>query len=162
MDIWLFLIFLLATFAAGATGATFPTGSWYQSLKKPNWVPPNWVFPVAWTSIYLLMSFAGARVAGLDGSGYAMAFWALQIALNTLWTPVFFGKRDLRGSLPIMAGLWVSVFAATVSHWQLDTLAGLAFVPYLIWVTIAAALNVAMWRLNPDVEPLNISEIEAS
>ena len=161
MDIWLFFIFLAATFAAGATGAMFPTGSWYKSLNKPSWVPPNWVFPVAWTSIYLLMSFAGARVAPMEGSQYALAFWALQIAFNTLWTPVFFGKRDLKGSLPIMVGLWLSVLGAMITHWQMDTLAGLAFVPYMAWVTVAAALNLSMWQLNKDQKPLDISEIEA-
>ena len=161
MDIWLFLIFLAATFGAGATGAMFPTGSWYKSLNKPSWVPPNWVFPVAWTSIYLLISFAGARAAGIEGNQYAMAFWALQIALNTLWTPVFFGRRDLRGSLPIMAALWLAVLGSLITHWQLDIWAGLAFVPYMIWVTVAAALNYEMWRLNPTEAPLLTSEIEA-
>ncbi|SEW43872.1 TspO and MBR related proteins [Cognatiyoonia koreensis] len=159
MDIWLFLIFFGATCAAGTTGAMFPTGTWYKSLNKPTWVPPNWMFPVAWTSIYLLISFAGARVAPLDGNAYAMAFWGLQIALNTLWTPVFFGLRHLKGSLPIMAGLWIAVLGATITHFQLDTWAGLAFVPYLAWVTVAAALNLAMVRLNPDQKPLPIAEM---
>ena len=148
MTFLLFLIFLAATFAAGATGAMFPTGDWYKRLNKPWFTPPNWAFPVAWTSIYLLISFAGARVAVLDGNGYAMAFWGLQIALNTLWTPIFFGLRNLRGSLPVMAALWLAVLGALVTHWQLDTLAGLAFVPYLAWVTVAAVLNATVWRLN--------------
>ena len=159
MDIWLFFIFLLATFGAGATGAMFPTGEWYKSLNKPTWVPPNWVFPIAWTSIYLLISFAGARVALLDGNAYAMAFWALQIAFNTLWTPVFFGARNLKGSLPIMAMLWLSVLGCLVTHWQLDLYAGLAFVPYMAWVTVAAALNLSMVRLNPDQQKLELHKI---
>lgn len=159
MDITLFLIFLLATVAAGATGAMFPTGAWYKSLNKPTWVPPNWVFPVVWTSIYLLISFAGARVAVLDGNAYAMAFWGAQIALNTLWTPLFFGLRRLRGSLIVMAGLWVAVAGATVTHFQLDFWAGLAFVPYLVWVSVAAALNVEVARLNPDQKPIKLSQI---
>lgn len=161
MDIWLFLIFFGATVAAAATGAMFPTGSWYKSLNKPTWVPPNWVFPVAWTSIYFLIAFAGSRVAPLEGSGYALAFWALQIAFNTLWTPVFFGLRNLKGSLPIMAGLWIAVFGCTVTHFQLDTWAGIAFLPYLLWVTVAAALNIAMVRLNPNQKPLQIAEISS-
>ena len=159
MDILLFLIFLAATFAAAATGAMFPTGEWYKSLNKPTWTPPDWVFPVAWTSIYLLISFAGARVAVLEGNAYAMAFWGLQIAFNTLWTPVFFGLRHLKGSLPIMAGLWIAVLGCTITHFQLDTWAGLAFVPYLVWVSVAAALNMAMVRLNPDQKPLQIAEV---
>lgn len=156
MDILLFFLFLAAAFGAAATGALFPTGAWYKSLNKPSWVPPNWAFPVAWTSIYLLISFAGARVAGLEGSAYAMAFWAIQIAFNALWTPVFFGLRHLRASLPIMAALWCAVLGATITHFQLDFWAGLAFVPYLAWVTVAAALNLAMVRLNPDQKPLKL------
>lgn len=159
MDVWMFVIFFAATAAAAATGAMFPTGPWYKQLNKPTWVPPNWVFPVAWTSIYLLISFAGARVVNMEGSQIALAFWALQIAVNTLWTPVFFGLRNLKGSLPIMAGLWLAVLGCLITFWQVDTLAGLAFVPYMVWVTVAAALNVAMVRLNPDQKPLNISAL---
>ena len=159
MDILLFVIFLAACFTAGASGALFPTGPWYQKLAKPPWTPPNWAFPVAWTSIYLLIAFAGARVAPMDGNQFALAFWALQIALNALWTPVFFGLRRLKGSLPIMAALWVAVAGATVTHFQLDLWAGLAFVPYLAWVTVASALNISVWRLNPDQKPLVPSEL---
>ena len=152
--ILLFLVFLAACFGAGATGAVFPPGRWYETLDKPAWTPPDWAFPVAWTSIYLLISFAGARVALLDGNAYAMAFWAMQAAFSTLWTPVFFGLRRLRGSLLVMAPLWLSVLGATIAHWSLDTWAGLAFLPYLAWVTVAAALNASVARRNPDVEPL--------
>lgn len=159
MDYVLFALFLAATFAAGSTGALFPTGAWYKGLNKPTWVPPNWMFPVAWTSIYLLISFAGARVAVIDGNAYAMAFWAIQIAFNALWTPVFFGLRRLKGSLPIMAGLWVAVLGATITHFQLDFWAGLAFVPYLAWVTVAFALSIAMLRLNPNEKPLDLNTL---
>lgn len=160
IDPTLFTIFLATCFAAGTTGAMFPTGPWYKILKKPSWTPPNWVFPVAWTSIYVLISFAAARVAPIEGSQYAMAFWALQIALNTLWTPVFFGLRRLRGALPIMAGLWIAVAGATWTHFQLDFWAGLALLPYLTWVTVAAALNLEVARLNPDQKPIEPSKID--
>lgn len=159
MDYLLFVLFLAATFAAGSTGALFPTGPWYKGLNKPTWVPPNWMFPVAWTSIYLLISFAGARVAVIDGNAYAMAFWAIQIAFNALWTPVFFGLRRLKGSLPIIGCLWLAVLGCTITHFQLDFWAGLAFVPYLVWVTIATALSVAMLRLNPNEKPLDLNAI---
>ncbi|WP_439155319.1 tryptophan-rich sensory protein TspO [Yoonia sp.] len=159
MDIVLFFLFLAATFGAAATGALFPTGEWYKTLKKPSWVPPNWVFPVVWTSIYLLIAFAGARVAGMEGSAYAMAFWAVQIAFNALWTPVFFGLRNLRASLPVMACLWLAVLGAMITHFGLDFWAGLAFVPYLVWVTVAAALNYSVYKLNPDQKPLDLPNI---
>lgn len=157
MDFLLFIIFLGATAAAAATGSMFPPGEWYKQLNKPDWVPPNWVFPVVWTTLYVLMSIAGARVAGEAGSGPAMAFWGLQIAVNTLWTPVFFGLRRLRAALPIMGMLWLAVFGAMITHWQVDWLAGLMFLPYLVWVSVAAALNFSVWRLNPDVKPLDLT-----
>lgn len=159
MDLMLFALFLVACVGAGATGGAFPPGPWYQTLTKPSWVPPNWVFPVVWTSIYLLISFAGARVAVLDGNALAMAFWAVQAAFSTLWTPIFFGLRRMKGALPVIAVLWLAVLGATITHWQLDFWAGLAFLPYLIWVTVASALNVAMVRLNPDVEPVRLEQL---
>lgn len=159
MDFLLFAIFLVACFGAGGTGGAFPPGAWYRELKKPTWTPPNWAFPVMWTTIYLLIAFAGARVAVLDNSQYAMAFWAAQIGFNALWTPIFFGLRRLKGALIVMALLWISVLGCLVSHWQLDLWAGLAMVPYLIWVTVAGCLNYAVARLNPDVEPLDLSKV---
>ena len=159
MDPLIFAVLLAACFAAGTTGAMFPTGPWYERLEKPSWVPPNWMFPVAWTTIYFLIAFAGARAATFEGSQYAMAFWALQIALNTLWTPIFFGLRRLKGSLPVMAILWVSVAGCTLTHFHLDLWAGLAFVPYLAWVTVASALNLSVARLNPDENPVEPSKL---
>ena len=155
----LFFIFLAACFGAGATGATFPPGAWYERLAKPSWTPPNWVFPVMWTTIYLLISFAAARVAELEGSAYAMAFWAAQIALNALWTPIFFGLRRLKGALIVMVFLWLSVLGCFVTHWQLDMWAGLAMLPYLTWVSIAGVLNLTVACMNPDVEPLDLSKV---
>ncbi|MEM9585127.1 MAG: TspO/MBR family protein [Pseudomonadota bacterium] len=157
MDFSLFALFLIACGAAGATGGAFPPGAWYRSLEKPDWTPPDWVFPVAWTSIYLLISFAGARAAVLDGNAYAMAFWAMQAAFSTLWTPVFFGLHRLRGALLVMIPLWLSVLGATVTMFKLDLWAGLAFVPYLVWVTVAAALNADVARRNPDQKPRDLS-----
>lgn len=150
MDWMLFAIFLAACFAAGTTGAVFPPGEWYRALNKPSWTPPDWVFPITWTVLYASMSFAAARVAPAEGSAYAMAFFALQIALNTLWTPIFFGLRKLAGGMLVLSCLWLAVFATLVSFWQIDWIAGLLIVPYIIWVSIAAALNFAVWRLNPD------------
>lgn len=150
--IWLcFAIFLAACFAAGATGALFPPGKWYEDLNKPTWTPPNWLFPVAWTTLYLLMAGAGARAAVSPDNSVAMALWALQIALNGLWTPVFFGLRRIRLGLVVLAGLWIAVFCGMVALWQVDWLAGLMFVPYLAWVSVAGALNLSVIRLNPEV-----------
>lgn len=145
-----FAVFLAACFAAGATGGMFPPGAWYRGLNKPGWTPPDWLFPVAWTTLYICMATAGARAAMQPDNGVAMALWALQIALNTLWTPVFFGLRRIRAGMAVLALLWLAVAAAMAALFRLDTLAGLLFVPYLIWVSVAGALNLSVWRLNPE------------
>ena len=95
------------------------------------------------------MAGAAARVAVLPESSLALALWALQIALNTLWTPVFFGLQRIRAGLVVLIALWLSVAACLVAMLQLDIVAGLLFVPYLAWVTTAGALNFQVMRLNP-------------
>jgi tryptophan-rich sensory protein len=149
MDLSIFATYLLACGAAAATGAMFSPGPWYRQLVKPRWTPPDWLFPVAWTTLYLLMSVAAARLAVLPDSGQALAFWAAQIAFNTLWSPVFFGLHRMRAALVVMAGLWSSVAMLTVLAFGLDLWAGLMLLPYLVWVSVAGALNIAVWRLNP-------------
>ena len=144
----LFLTYFGACAAAGATGALFPPGPWYRSLAKPTWTPPDWVFPVVWSTLYILMSWSAMRVALLPGTGMALALWSLQIALNGLWTPVFFGLQRLRGGLLALSCLWLAVAATLVAFWGHDWVAGLMFVPYLVWVSIAGALNFSVWRLN--------------
>lgn len=148
--IWIhFTIFLAACLAAGTTGAIFPPGDWYDRLRKPGWTPPNWLFPLAWSVLYLCMAAAAARVSVRPDNGLAMALWSLQIALNALWTPVFFGLRRMRMGMIVLCALWLAVAACMLALWQVDMLAGLLFVPYLVWVSVAAALNMSVVRLNP-------------
>ena len=153
MDWVVFLVFLATCMSAGATGALFEPGAWYARLTKPSWTPPNWAFPAVWASLYILMALAATRVAGQDGSALAMALWGLQIALNTLWTPVFFGLRRMRAALVVIGALWCAVAATLAAFWAIDMIAGLMFVPYLVWVTIAGALNRSVLVLNPDEAP---------
>ena len=149
---WLdFLVFLFACMAAGLTGSLFPPGKWYSELNKPVWTPPNWVFPVAWPILYLLMSYSGATLANLESAGSALALWALQISLNTLWTPVFFGLKNIKIGLIIILLLLISVAVSTYVFWLYSFLSGLLFLPYLAWVTFAAALNTAVFRLNKTI-----------
>lgn len=155
MDWFTFFILLAACAAAATTGGMFSPGAWYDALDKPSWTPPNWLFPVAWTTLYLLMSGAGALVVNLPGAGVVLALWALQIALNTLWTPIFFGLRHMKAGLVVIVLMWIAVCATMIGLFQLSNVAGLMFAPYLLWVTVAAALNYSVWRRNPDVKPLS-------
>lgn len=148
MDWPLFLILLAACGGAAATGVLFRPGAWYDGLDKPAWTPPNWAFPVVWTLLYIAIAYAAMRAAPLDGTGYAMAFFALQLAFNALWTPVFFGLHRMKGGLVVIAVLWFAVLGTLTHFWSLDLVAGLLFVPYLVWVSMAAALNFRVWRLN--------------
>ncbi len=150
---WLTLAaYLAAVFAAGATGAMFPTGSWYAGLRKPGWTPPNWLFPIAWTALYLAMAVAAWRVSGSNRAGVdtALALWAWQITMNAIWTPVFFGARRMDRAFVIICVFWVAVVSTTIAFWRIDLFAGLLMAPYVVWVSYATALNLALWRMNPD------------
>lgn len=159
---WSTLPFFLAACAgAAATGALFKPGSWYRRLHKPAWTPPNAVFPIAWTLLYIAIAVAAARVAGSgdEAAPLALALWAWQIAFNALWTPVFFGLRRIRAALIVITGLWVAVVCATIAFWRIDPLAGALLAPYLIWISYATALNRAIHRRNPNESPLQPSEL---
>jgi tryptophan-rich sensory protein len=144
-----FWIFLIACGAAASTGIMFKPGAWYASLNKPGFTPPNWLFPLAWTTIYLLLAWAGYRLTLIPGSVTVLALWAAQIALNTLWTPVFFGAHRLLAAMVILTLLWCVVAAMVILALQLDILTGLLLLPYLLWLCVAAALNFSILRNNP-------------
>lgn len=144
-----FFIFLLACCAAGSTGILFKPGKWYIELKKPWFTPPNWLFPVAWSIIYVLIAWAGYRLTMLPGSETVLALWAAQIALNTLWTPVFFGSHRIVAGMIILTLLWLVVATMVVMAFKLEALTGLLLLPYLIWLSVAAALNFSILRNNP-------------
>ena len=147
---WLVFAACLAACAAPAvSGMFFKPGAWYAGLSKPRWTPPNWAFPVVWLILYSSISVAAARVAISPEGSILIALWATQIAFNTLWSGVFFGLRDMRAGLFIMAVLWLSVLVATVAFWQADFIAGALFSLYLAWVTVAFALNFSVLSRNP-------------
>lgn len=141
-------LFLLNCAVAGAAGVFFRPGQWYKDLDKPNWTPPNWLFPVIWVALYVLMALAAARIAALPDNDLALGLWGLQITINTLWSGVFFGLHRMLTGAIIVLGLWLAVVATTVMFWALDVWAGLMLVPYLIWGSFALALNTSVWLRN--------------
>ena len=146
----LFPIFLLTCAVAGAAGVFNRPGQWYRDLEKPSWTPPDWLFPIVWAVLYVLMALAATRVAGMPGAELALALWGLQITLNTLWSGVFFGLHRILAGAVIIALLWLAVLATTLAFWTHDTAAALMMVPYLVWGTYALALNTSVWLRNRD------------
>ncbi|MDO5605142.1 MAG: TspO/MBR family protein [Paracoccus sp. (in: a-proteobacteria)] len=143
-----FFTFLAACAAAAATGSIFLPGAWYQGLKKPAWTPPKRAFPIIWTALYVISAIAATRIAQHPGAAPGLALWSLQIALNTLWTPVFFGARRMGTGMAVIAALWVVVALMVLVFLRIDLIAGLMMVPYLAWLSLAAALNWRIWRDN--------------
>lgn len=144
----LFAIFLATCAVPAAAGILFKPGSWYRDLDKPDWTPPNRLFPVIWATLYTLMSLAAARIALQADNDPALALWGLQITISTLWSAVFFGQHRILAGAVIIALLWMSVLATTVAFARLDALAAGMMVPYLAWGTFALALNISVWRRN--------------
>ncbi|WP_337877037.1 TspO/MBR family protein [Elioraea sp.] len=146
-------LFLLACFAAATTGAVFRPGPWYDRLDKPSWTPPDWAFPVAWTLLYIAIGVAPWlvwRAAGLAGAALPLAVWAVQLALNAAWSWLFFGLRRMDLAFAEVVALWLSIALMIALFLPISVTAGLLMVPYLVWVSFAAVLNLAVWQRNKD------------
>jgi translocator protein len=154
MDIFsiiVFVGFVGICFLAATTGAMFRPGDWYELLRKPAWRPPNWVFPPAWTFLYLTIAVSGWlvwRTSGFAGAAFPFAIYLVQLILNASWSPIFFGmgRPDLAFIEVVM--LWLSIIATIAAFHRVNAVAAWLLLPYLAWVTFAAALNLAIWRLN--------------
>ncbi len=133
--------------------ATFPNLlSWYAGLAKPSFNPPNWIFAPVWTALYILMAYSVWRITKVPGSRSdhrtALTFFFLQLALNALWSWLFFGLNNpLAGLLDIVPQLLL-ILATIVSFKRLDRLAALCLAPLAAWVAFASVLNFEIWRLN--------------
>lgn len=139
------------TFLAAAVGSLFMPGPWYDALAKPAWTPPDAVFGPVWTTLYVLMGVAAWLVwrrGGLAGAGAALAVYGLQLALNAAWSWLFFGRQAIGAALVDIVLLWLAIALTLVLFRRHDRVAGWLIVPYLLWVTYAAALNAAIWRMN--------------
>ena len=139
---------------AGAIGssATLPNiPGWYAGLAKPWFTPPNGVFGPAWTALYILMAIAFYRILGTPRGPIrtrAIAIFLAHMALNALWSIAFFGNRSPALGLADIALLWPVALANVALFWRQDRVAGALMMPNLLWVTFAAMLNIAVWRMN--------------
>ncbi len=146
-----FLAICFAVSAIGGMVTQTSVGTWYQTLARPGFTPPDWVFAPVWTALYGMMAVAGWRVwrcVGFHGGRAALAWFGLQLALNLLWSILFFGLIWIGDAFVEILVLWVAILVTTVSFFRIDRWAGWLMVPYLAWVAYAAALNGAIWQLN--------------
>ena len=152
---WIVLAgFLTASFTAAALGGWATAAgrrSWYQTLVKPSWSPPDAVFGPVWTLLFVLMSVAAWRIwLHRDEPRVATSVGAFfgQLGLNVAWPVLFFGLRRPGMALGEILVLWGVLAWMQVRFWGLDAVAGWLWLPYLLWVTFACALNMATWKLN--------------
>jgi tryptophan-rich sensory protein len=124
---------------------------WYESLHKPGFSPPSWLFGPVWTLLYTMMAVAAWlvwRQAGFAGAGLALGVFLAQLVLNALWSIVFFGKHNIGGALGVIGLLWLGILTTLWLFWRQVPAAGWLLVPYLAWVSFASALNYQLWVLN--------------
>jgi translocator protein len=143
------LIFFAIVSVAAFAGAVFPTGPWYEALTKPWWTPPNWLFPIAWSILYVMIAFAGWRVWKVDGIGLAIAVWLVGVVLNAAWSWIMFDQHQIGWALADLIGMWISIVVFILLALQIDRTAAYLFLPYLVWVSFAGALNLNIWQANP-------------
>lgn len=152
--IWMLALFIAVCFLVAGAGTIFTSGSvsnWYPTLRKPSWNPPAWIFGPVWSALYLMMAIAAWLVwrrAGFDGAAGALRLFAVQLTLNALWSPLFFGLRSPLAGLVDIFPLWAAVLATLVSFWKISPLAGALMAPYWLWVSFATMLNFTIWRMN--------------
>jgi len=142
------------------SGRSVPVGSesiWYQRLVKPPFTPPDWVFPVAWGLLYLMIGLALAMILharGARGRGMAIALFVVQLVLNLAWTPLFFGAHHIWGALADLIALLLVAIVTTLLFGRIRTMAAWLMLPYLLWIAFAGVLTLRIGELNPGAETL--------
>ena len=151
-----FIAWLLVVFAAAAVGgfASANAPAFYEQIVRPSWAPPGWLFGPVWTVLYLFMGIAAWlvwRKHGFARAGAALVLFLVQLAFNALWTWLFFVWRMGGPAFAEILVLWLLIALCIRLFWRVSAVAGALLIPYLAWVTFAAALTLATWRLNPEL-----------
>ena len=150
------LLSLVICLGAGWIGSVLTRPAipvWYAGLEKPAWTPASWIISTVWRTVFALMGVAlwmawreAARAPA--AARRALIAFFIQLALNIAWSAVFFARRNPGGALVTVAALWIAIAVTIVFFWRLRPAAGALLLPYIAWVSFAAALNAAVWRLN--------------
>jgi len=155
-DLLELLGFVVLSFAAAGIGGLFTApavraGGWYYQIQKPAWTPPSWLFGPVWTALYLMMAVAAWlvwRQGGWAAQGGALGLFLVQLILNAAWSWLFFGLHSPSAGLVGISLLWIAILLTILAFFRVSPVAGWLMVPYLLWVSFAAALNLTIWRLN--------------
>ena len=149
------LVFVIICLAVGRLGAAITEPAldgWYRGLAKPDWTPPDVVFPVAWSLLFLAMGIAAWLVWKTAERGEAhlpLTLFFGQLIINVLWSFSFFGQRDPLLGLVCLGALFAAVVLTTLAFSRVSQAASWLFLPYLLWLGYAGALNFAIWQMNP-------------
>lgn len=150
-----FFISILICQLAGLVGSFFTTpaiATWYATLIKPSFNPPNWLFAPVWTTLFLFMGIALYLIWQKDlkdkAVKFAMWLFGIQLVFNILWSVLFFGlQQPLLAFIEIIV-LWILILLTIIKFYKLDKVAGILLIPYILWVSFAAVLNFSLWQLN--------------
>lgn len=141
--------------AVGVVGSIFTAPEipdWYAGLTKPSWTPPPFVFPIAWTVLYVLMATAlwrlWDRVAPSRARRIAIGWFFVQLVLNAAWSPVFFGWHGTRAALAVIVALLIAIIVTILASRRIDGVAAALLLPYLAWVAYATTINAGVVVLN--------------
>lgn len=147
--ILIYILFIVIVLGCGLLiGINNIPGEWYQSLVKPSFNPPNWIFAPVWSVLYVIIGFVGARTFLNHRRTAAMRFWVAQMIFNFAWSPLFFGFQEIAMALIVIIALLISIVGFIVVSRKQDDLSALLFVPYLAWVAFATLLNTSIFLMN--------------
>ncbi len=149
LGVWIGICFGAAFLGSIFTTPSIPT--WYASLAKPSWTPPDWVFGPVWSALYLMMALGAWLVwrrGSLAAASIPIALFMVQLGLNVAWSILFFGLRMPGLAFGEIVVLWFAILATLIAFWRSTPMAGYLLLPYLIWVAFAAVLNFELWQLN--------------
>lgn len=125
------LVFIALVGATAALGGQWGAGPWYAALSKPDWTPPNWVFPPAWAALYLMIAVAGWLIwtTPHESRTLVLGLWAGQLLLNAAWSYIFFGRHEIALGLIDILALWAVIAAFALAAWPVNQWASLLFIP---------------------------------
>jgi tryptophan-rich sensory protein len=140
---------------AGVIGSIFTTPAipeWYASLNKPGFTPPSWLFGPVWITLYLLMGIALflVLIKGPGNKNYrtALVLFFIQLALNMVWSILFFGLKSTLAGLIDITILWILILTTIIVFYRISKAGSFLLIPYIIWVSVASVLNFSIWKLN--------------